>query len=196
MPDKKTSQINLIPVIVLVLLILGAGYLLLRSDLKLPKIGESAPVVRRFNGFPTVAYTSKVAEKQRLIITSEEELNNFLNLVDSTGLLKLPETIDFNKQFVIAASTKTNATTGTTIKIRKVYQDKVAKKLQISVRQTVEDDTCEKDASTNIAVDLVAVNKLDDWEIDFDNEKMDVTCSKKSDDSDNVDTSDSSPSSN
>jgi hypothetical protein len=182
MTEKTKSQMNLIPVAVLVVLIIGAGYFLLKGEIKFPNFGDDTPEVRRLNGFPTVVYTDKEVDKQRVVITSEEQLNQFLNSVDPTGILQLQEKINFDKEILIGASTKTNPTTGTDLKIKKIYQDKEAKKLQVNLRQSEDADTCEIEQDKNIAVDLVAINKTD-WQIDFDVYKEVKQCDSGSTDS-------------
>lgn len=186
--SKTKSQMNLLPVALLLILIVGAGYLLLNGEIKLPDFFNNEPRVRRLNGLPTVLYTSEEMDKTRVVIKSEEELQNYLQTVDKTGILQLQEKIDFNKEFLVAASTSTEPYTGSTLKIRKVYQDKEDKKLIVELRHTLKDEACpdlEKDP--NIAVDMVALNKTD-WGIEFELVKDKKECSEK-------DSSESTPSS-
>jgi len=186
--SKTKSQMNLLPVALLILLIIGAGYLLLKGEVKLPDFFNTEPQVRRLNGFPTVLYTSEKLEKQRLVIKTQEDLQAFLQTVDKTGILQLQEKVDFSKEYLLGVSSETVDFTGSTMKIRKVYQDKENKKLIVELRQTLNDEECpdiEKDP--NIAVDVVAINKTD-WGIEFELVKDKKTCEK--DDS----SSESSPS--
>jgi len=114
--------------------------------------------VRRINGFPTIAYTKKDLEKQRLVITSEEELIRFLNYVDESGYLIVREDIDFNKEMLLGVSTNVNEVEGHTIKIRKLYEDRDTNTLLVSLRETEPGSTCEVIQNNNVAVDLVAID--------------------------------------
>lgn len=176
--SKTKSQMNLLPVALLILLIIGAGYLLLKGEVKLPDFFNTEPQVRRLNGFPTVLYTSEKLEKQRLVIKTQEDLQTFLQTVDKTGILQLQEKIDFSREYLLGVSSETVDFTGSTMKIRKVYQDKENKKLIVELRQILNDEECpdiEKDP--NIAVDVVAINKTD-WDIEFELVKDKKTCEK------------------
>lgn len=158
-------NMSLLPVVLIVLLIIGAGYLLMKGDIKLPKFGNE-PSVRRLEGFPTVVDVGVTLEKQRVVITSQEELTKFLSSIDKAGYLKLKETINFNKEYLIGVSTKTNMEAGTTMRVKKLYQDKDNKRFIISVEQHDPGDLCQEDKNKNVALDLVAISKTD-WKIDF-----------------------------
>ena len=64
---------NLIPVTLIVVLIIGAGYLMTKGDFKLPFFGNNLEI-RRFENFPTTITTQKQFGKQRVVIKSQEEL--------------------------------------------------------------------------------------------------------------------------
>ena len=169
--DKQYSQkaelrVSLIPLVILIGLILGAGYFLLQGEIILPKFNKG-PTIKRLEGFPTIATIDKVIEKQRRVIKSEEELNEFLNLVDSNGLLQLKDDVNFEKELILAVSSATNDETGHRIKIRKVYEDSKSKKIIVQVEETEQGDTCKKEPSSNIAIDMVSLSKTD-WQIKFD----------------------------
>lgn len=161
-----TLYASFIPILLIIGIILGAGYFLMKGEFKLPSIGRSKTEVRRLKGFPTTIYTSENIEKKRAVITNKTELSEFLNSVDSTGQLVVPEDIDFEKEFLVGASTETRDTTGYKITVKKVYADKKDESLLISIRETRPAETCEVEDESNVSIDLVALTKTD-WEIGF-----------------------------
>lgn len=161
-----TLYASFIPVVLVIGIILGTGYFLMKGEIKLPSFGRRITEVRRLKGFPTNIYTSEDIKKQRTIITNEDELSEFLNSVDSTGQLVVPENINFEKEFLAGVSTQTRDTTGYEITVKKVYADKKNKSLLISLRETRPAETCEVESESNVAIDLVALTKTD-WNIDF-----------------------------
>jgi len=158
--QKANLRISLIPLVVIIGLILGAGYLLLAGDINLPKF-NNGPKFRRVEGFPTIVYTENVLEKQRLVIKNEEELTQFLNLIDPTGLLEVREPINFDKEYLVAVTTETEEKTGNSVKIKEIYENKEDDNFLVSIRETIQGDTCEKELDKNIAVDVVAISKTE-----------------------------------
>ena len=158
--------LSLLPVILIVGIILVTGYLLLADDIKLPSF-DNKPKIRRLEGFPQNVYTDKQLEKQRLVIKSEEELNNFLNTIDTTGLLTLKEKINFDKEYVIAVASTNKNIEGHSTKIRKVYLDDNEKELTIAVYEYFPGEECTEITDPHIAVDIVTINK-NDYDIEFD----------------------------
>jgi hypothetical protein len=159
---KKTHTIymSFLPLVVIILIILGAGFFLLQGEIKLPKFNKG-PQIRRLEGFPTVIYTNKQIEKQRLVIKSEEELYNFLNMVDETGLLTVREDIDFEKEFVLAVASETEKEVGHEIEIRKVYEDKEDGTILVSLRETFPGETCEIEIDEHIAIDVAVMSNTE-----------------------------------
>ena len=176
MTNKKSTTLNisLIPLFILLALIIGAGFLLLQGEVELPKFNRG-PKVRRLEGFPTVIYTDKQIEKQRKVITSEEELNEFLNYIDETKLLTLRENINFEKESLLAVATDTNQETGIRLKIEKIYEDKDDQTLLVTLEEREQGEYCEVENDPNIAVDIAAISKTD-WEIKFDRIKKTISC--------------------
>jgi hypothetical protein len=172
--EQAMLRISLIPLVIIVALILGTGYFLMEGEIKLPKF-KKGPQIRRMEGFPTVIYTDKPLDKSRHIITTEEQLNEFLNYVDDTGLLGLKENINFEREYLLAVSSETEDETDHEIKIRKVYEDKENRKLIVSIREREPGKNCDPEADSNVNVDIVAVSKTD-WEIDFEKVKEVVEC--------------------
>jgi hypothetical protein len=162
----RTLYISFLPIILLVLLIVGAGFFLIKDDINLSKLFNKEPTVRRLSGFPTVVNTDQIISKQRVVIKSQAELEQFLKSVDKTGNLALGEKINFDREYLIGVSSDTFNQTGNAIKVRKLYEDKMKKTLLVSVRQTSMGETCPKDPQTNVAVDIVAITKTTDA-IDF-----------------------------
>jgi hypothetical protein len=157
--------ISLFPILILVLLAGSAGYFLLKDEIKIPNF-KKEPEVRRLEGFPTVIYVDQEIEKQRRVIRSQEELQEFLRTVDPSGNLVLGEKINFNKEYLLGVSS-TQELVDTEMRVRKLYEDKKDESLLVVIRRSVLADTCEKDEQKNVAVDLVAVTKTD-HKIDFD----------------------------
>ena len=159
--QKAKLRISLLPLVVIIGLILGAGYLLLKGDIDLSKIFNKGPQLRRIEGFPTIIGTSNQVEKTRTVIRSEQELTDFLNKVDSTGLLELKDPINFNKEILVAVSTETENNNGNGIRIKKISEDKIKKKMVVSVIETEKGPTCEVENDKSVGIDIVAVSKTD-----------------------------------
>jgi hypothetical protein len=170
---KPRKKINLIPLFILIGLIVIIYFVFLSNN-DLFKINKKLEV-RRLNGFPTVAYTDKYLEKHRDVITNEEELIKFLNYVDESGYLTVREDIDFSKEMLIGVSTDTNDTSGVSIKIKKLYEDKDSNTLLVSIRETEPGKTCEVEENKNVAVDLVAID-ITDMKVDFERVKEVKEC--------------------
>lgn len=167
MQDRQKIYISLLPLFVIIILIIGAGYFLLVDEIKLPKFNRG-PQVRRIEGFPTnvVVDQNVTTEKKRLVLQAEHELDTFLNEIDSSGMLTMREKVDFNKEYVIAVTSSVENAETHRIKVRKVYEDKANNTLLVSIVETFPGDSCMVDVSPHIAVDLVAINKTD-WNINF-----------------------------
>lgn len=176
MTNKQNTTLNmsLIPLFLLILLILGAGYLLMQGEVKLPKFNKG-PQIRRLEGFPTIVYTEGHLDKQRRVIKSEEELNDFLNYIDESGLVVIKEKIDFSNEYLLAVSTETEQGTGHKIKVRKAYEDKEDFEILVSLEETEKGENCEVESDPNIAVDIVAISRTDKV-IEFDRIKKVKDC--------------------
>ncbi len=179
MQDKHKIYISLLPLFVIIILIIGAGYFLLVDEIKLPKFNKG-PQVRRIEGFPTnvVVDQDTKFDKKRLVLQAEHELNTFLNEVDKTGMLTMQSKIDFNKEYVVAVTSNTENADGHKIKVKKVYEDKPNKRLLVSIVETFPGEFCVVESNPHIAVDLVAINKTD-WTIDFERITESDECSKE-----------------
>lgn len=167
---------SLIPLVIIIALIVGAGYFLMEGEIKLPNFNRG-PQVRRLEGFPTVVYTEEQLEKQRRVITNEQELGEFLNSVDKSGLLTVKEKIDFSKEYLLAVASKTYDETDHRIKIRKVYEDKDNKTLLVSVLEVDPGETCadKVELDKNVALEIAAISKTD-WKIEFERMKQVEEC--------------------
>jgi hypothetical protein len=173
MNKESNKKINLIPLFILIGLVITVYFVFL-SDSALFQLDKRLEV-RRLNGFPTTAYTEKELEKQRLVITSEEELIQFLNYVDESGYLLVREDIDFNKEMLLGVSTDVNDIEGHTIKIRKLYEEKDSSTLLVSVRETEPGTSCEIIFNNNVAVDLVAID-ITSMKVEFERVKEVKEC--------------------
>lgn len=174
--DRQNAylKVSLLPLVILVGLIFGASYFLLKGEVKLPKFNKG-PTIQRMEGFPTVIYTDKEIQKTRKVITNEQELAEFLNLVDETGILTTKEKIDFEKNVVIAVATETNEEIGHKMKIKRVYEDREKKKILIEFEEVDPDSDCQMEIDNNIAVDMVMLSKTD-WKIDFEKVTKVIEC--------------------
>lgn len=168
--------LSFIPVALIVVIILVTGYLLLADDLKFP-IFDNKPKIRRLEGFPQNVYTDKQLEKMRIVIKNDEELNNFLNQIDSTGLLTLKEKINYEKEYLVAVTSPNRNLENHSIKIKKLYEDENDKKLIVSVHEIFQAEECQVISDPHISVDLVAVNKLD-YQFDFEKVTDTIPCKR------------------
>lgn len=150
------KKLNLVPAFIIVGLAV-VFYFAFMTDSSILNINR-APEVRRINGFPTTAYTEDDVEKVRKIITSEEELSQFLNEVDDSGYLIMREEIDFDKELLLAVTTSTSEFEDKKIKIRKLYEDKDENTLLVSIRETELGESCEKIENKNVGLDIVAIS--------------------------------------
>ena len=168
--------VNIIPLLIILFLIGGTGYLLFGQDIKLP-IEDRKTKITRLEGFPQMIYVDEERDKIRTIIKSEEELNDFLNQVDKEGRLTLNKKINFDRYYLLGTATETLEGENHTFKIRKIFKDTDAKKLLISQERIDPEKECELEGGNNIWVDLVQINKTD-WEIDFELIKKKLPCDK------------------
>ena len=172
--NKTKLNISIIPLIIIIAVVGVLGYYWIGGELRMPSFGKD-PEITRFEGFPTVMYTDQKIDKQRRIITNQAELDEFLMLMDSAGLLKLNTQIDFEKYILLGVSTETEDKVGNSIKVKKAYEDRNANTMLIVLEESVRGETCEIEIDPNIALDLVAISKTD-AKIDFDRVKKVVEC--------------------
>src|SRR5258708_7196932 len=136
MSKPSIFSMSLLPVVLLVLLILGAGYFLMSGDLNNSKIFNHEPEMRRLNGFPTTLDSTVTINRQRAIIHNDQELAQFFNTVDSTAKLTLADKIDFTKEVLIGISTETQTDKRSTVKVKKLYLNNQDKSIVVSIAQT------------------------------------------------------------
>lgn len=175
--SSKTLYISFLPILILVGVIVGAGYFLTEGELKLP--GDSDKLnVRRLENYPREVLTTKVLDKQRLVIDNQKDLDTFLASIDSSNKpLEIVEKINFDKELVLVSSTSTQETDGYKMKIDKIYIDEEANSLLASIELTEPGDSCidELEQATNVWVDIVTIKKTDK-EIEFERLKNVVEC--------------------
>lgn len=163
----KMAGISALPLIIILGLIFGAGYLLLQGEIDLDLFEEDRSLeMRRLDDFPTTVGINEELDKQRAIITTEDELVEFLSNVDESGALSVGEKIDFEKEMLVGVSTKNYETGGYGIKIKRIYIDKENQELLVSSIITKPDETCLVTQSPTAAIDIVAIDKTD-MKIDF-----------------------------
>jgi hypothetical protein len=176
--QQTTLNMSMIPLAIILVLIIGAGYLLLKGELNLGKWNKGSQL-RRLENFPQIIYTDKVIDKQRLVIKSQDELNKFLNSVDSTGLTNLKENINFDKEYLIAVASKTFEEDGHKLKIKKIMEDKNDKKLTVQVEESEKGENCVVENQKNIVIDIIAVSKTES-EVDFERIRKTEECKLES----------------
>ena len=68
---------NLVPVLLISILIVSAGYLLLKDTLQLPWFKtEKTMEITRLVGYPTTIETQKDLNKTRMVLKSSDEFRN------------------------------------------------------------------------------------------------------------------------
>lgn len=176
---KSKSSMNLVPVILIFVLILGAGYLLLKDALKLPWFRNDNTVeITRLEGFPRAWETQKTIEKARRVIKSEQELKGFFayaDITDDASLNAILSKVNFDKEFLLGVTSDTQEETEGLIRIKRVEVDKAKKKLDVRIIQYKPDTTCVPEIKSNILVDIVKISKSDN-EISFDVVKESRSC--------------------
>jgi hypothetical protein len=171
--------VNIIPLLIILLLIGGAGYFLFGQDIEIP-IEDRKTKITRIEGFPRMMYVDEEREKIHRVIKSEEGLNNFLNEVDKDGILDFNENVNFNKYFVIATTTETLEGENHEFKIRKIYKDTDDKTLTVSRERIEPEDECKMEGGKNIWIDMIKLRKTD-WNIEFEIVKKKLPCDTEED---------------
>ena len=184
MTKSKTSTANFLPIIAIVILITAAGFLLTKEDIDLPWKPSNKVTATHLVNFPREVPTLQELKKDRKVLKSQDELNNYLKTIDPTGSTRIEEEIDFNRYFVVAANTETLTRDGYKMKIRRIYQDKEANELKVMLLLTEPGETCETQEVTNVVVDMVKVRKTD-MKFSFGREKQIKECGDKEPDSEN-----------
>ncbi|MFA5776583.1 MAG: hypothetical protein WC988_03465 [Patescibacteria group bacterium] len=176
---RSKSSMNLVPVILIFVLILGAGYLLLKDTLKLPWFRDDNTVeITRLEGFPRAWETQKDVKKVRRVIKSEAELKEFFayaDIVDEASLNAILSKVNFDKEFLLGVTSDTQEETESLIRIKRVEIDKAEKKLNVKIIQYKPDTTCVPEVKSNILVDVVKISKSDN-ETSFDVTKENRSC--------------------
>lgn len=175
MTKSKASTANFLPIIAIAILIAAAGFLLTKDDLELPWMPSDKVSATHLINFPREVPTLQELEKDRKVLKSQDELNNYLKTIDPTGSTRVDEDIDFNRYFVVAANTETLTEDGYKMKIRRIYEDKEENELKVMILLTEPGDTCETQEVTNVVVDMVKVKKTD-MNFSFGREKQTKEC--------------------
>lgn len=178
MTKSKASTANFLPIIAIAILIAAAGFLLTMDDLELPWMPSDKVTATHLVNFPREVPTLQELEKDRKVLKSQDELENYLKTIDPTGSTRVEEDIDFNRYFVVAANTETLTEDGYKMKIRRIYEDKEENELKVMILLTEPGDTCETQEVTNVVVDMVKVRKTD-MNFSFGREKQTKECGDK-----------------
>ena len=177
---KSKSSMNIVPVMLIFVLILGAGYLLLKDTLKLPWFrNDNTLEITRMEGFPRAWLTEKEVEKVRRIIENKAELQEFFDYADmssdQTALESVLSQVDFEQEVLLGVTSDTQEETEGMIRVKRVEVDKAKKKLYVRIIQSKPDGTCVPEIKKNILVDIVKVDRSDN-RIEFDVVKQERSC--------------------
>jgi len=166
-----------LPLLIILGLIIGAGYLLIGGDIEIPFFEDRKHIeVRRLEGYPIAVQVEQEIEKKHEIIKSEEELIDFLASIDRTNVLTVDEKIDFNKEYLVGVTSKTLDKGGNEFKVKKVYVDKEKDEILVSSRLQKPGDDCLTTQELNMVVDIVAISKTDK-DVEFETLVETFTCS-------------------
>ncbi|MBU0650103.1 hypothetical protein KJ605_02515 [Patescibacteria group bacterium] len=171
---------NLVPVVLIFVLILGAGYLLLKDTLKLPWFrNDNTLEITRMEEFPKGWLTERDIDKTRRVIENKAELQEFFEYVDmgseQATLEAVLGRVDFDQEVILAVSSDTQEETEGLIRIKRVEIDKAKNSLYINIIQYKPDDTCVPEIKKNVLVDIVKIERSD-YEISFDVVKQNRSC--------------------
>jgi hypothetical protein len=163
---KNKLNISVLPLLILVALILGAGYLLTKDEIELPSFTEERTERSKIEGYPLVYETERQIEKSRSVIKSEEELTAFLRNIDPDGILEVRRNIDWGNEYVLGVSSKTFAEFNHKYKIHKLEENTEEEALKVIIRRTDPGDSCELEPGNNVIVDFAVISATD-WNISF-----------------------------
>lgn len=176
--QKHTNMAGMgaLPLIILLGLIVVAGYFLLQGDIKIPFLKNTNTVaVRRLADYPAKITLTEEKDKMQSVIKSEDDLVKFLASADPSNKLTINEKIDFNKEWLLGVVSKTVKESGTEFRVKKVYLDKEHNQLSVTSLMRKPGDTCIAVAELSAFVDIVAINKTDK-EITFETLTETYTC--------------------
>ena len=80
MTKSKASTANFLPIIAIAILIAAAGFLLTMDDLELPWMPSDKVTATHLVNFPREVPTLQELEKDRKVLKSQDELENYLNV--------------------------------------------------------------------------------------------------------------------
>ncbi len=172
---SANSSANFLPIVAIVVLILAAGFLLTKDDLDLPWQKSNKIKAQHLVNFPREVPTLQELEKMRVVVKSQKELDDLLKKIDPTGSTRVTENINFDRDYVLVATTETLDRDGTEMKINKIYIEKEGERLKAMILLKNPGDTCETQEVSNIVIDMVKIKKTD-LEITFDREQQTVEC--------------------
>lgn len=178
MTNKSRASTNLLPIFIIVALIIAAGFLLTKDDFEAPWQKSNKIKAQHLENFPREVPTLEQLDKLRVVIKSQQELDDFLMQIDPTGSTKVSDNVNFEKEFLIAATSPTLTTDGYKLKIQKIYNDEEKMELKVVVSYEKPGETCDVQQVSNVVVDMVKV-KQTDMEINFEKEEKEVECGDK-----------------
>jgi len=176
---RSKSSMNIVPVILISVLILSAGYLLLKDTLKLPWFRKSNTIeITRLEGFPRAWETQKAIEKTRRVIKNEAELRDFFahaDMNDDASLTAVLNAVNFDNEFLLGVTSDTREETEEVIRIKRVERDDAKEKLLIKVYQYKPDTTCVPEIKKNVLIDLAKISRSE-YKVDFEVIKESRSC--------------------
>lgn len=177
---SRKSSINILPILIVVAIIILAGYPLLKGSINLPWQKKDKKIqVTRMEGFPRSWETEKPIKKSYRVIQNQAELEEFFNYADMSSqqdlLNNILSNVNFNKEQILAAVSDVQEEMGNQIKIKKIEEDKEDRTLKVTVLQTKQDKTCIPEIKNNVLIDIVKIDKTN-YKIDFDTLRQTKSC--------------------
>jgi len=172
---KKIKQNLLIPFFIIIGLIVVLGVILWNEDF-MEMFKPDRNVLTRVKDFPKVLDNKIDNERDRVVITSEQDFKNFISKnFENPAEIPLPD-VDFNNQKIVVAITENNQTTGFGVKIRTVKKETDQDIYLINTVYTKPGKTClELEPRRNTAIDMVLIPN-NNFEVKFIRETKEVEC--------------------
>lgn len=176
----KKSSMNILPIIIVLGIIVLAGYPLLKGNVNAPWQKKDKKIqITRMEGFPRTWETQKNIKKSYRVIQNQAELEEFFNYADlssdQNALNSILSNVNFNKEQIIAVVSDVQEELGSQIKIKKIEEDKKDKTLKVTIFQIKPDDTCIPEVKNNVLIDIIKIDKTN-YKIEFDSVKQTKSC--------------------
>jgi hypothetical protein len=154
---KKNKSKLLIPVVVIVLVIVVLGGVLLKDSIL--SIFKPADAFEKVEGFPKEVETANKVDKVRVVVKSEQDFKNLMKQIfGDENKVAVPQ-VDFEKNDLYVATTDLNETKGVRLLVREMQFNEKDNKYKVILEQQLPGTNCVNDAVTNIAMDVVKIDK-------------------------------------